>query len=118
MTSKRSGQTPRLVELIKGEPLVVSGQRLVPLVRVTSRVRREADLSGDAVGGQGLGFVHMRPVAILDEGNDEQRHEVHDPTARALGRLLFIALLMPWLATLAVILVRRMQTGCPRGTNA
>jgi hypothetical protein len=102
---------PWQTELVEGDPLPVEGRELVPLVRVTTRVRRRASLHSDGVGGQGSGLVHMRPVAILDRGEDgrvHERHQIRSRTARAIGGLALTALLVPCLAMVLVYLGRRL----------
>lgn len=109
----RAQKGPWLTELVEGDPLQVAGRELVPLVRLTSRVRRRASLYSDGVDGQGYGFVHMRPVAILDKGESEQinqeHHQIRDETARAIGWLALVALVIPWLAALLDYLSRRLD---------
>ena len=103
-------QKPTMTEIVEGKPICVGARELVPLVRVTGRVRRQAFLGSDGVGAQGWGFVRMRPVAILErvEG-DERRIPIEDKTAQSLGGLLLAALVIPLLLALAVRLVRRLH---------
>jgi ABC-type nickel/cobalt efflux system permease component RcnA len=53
----------------------------------------------------------MRPVAIVDRGEDgqhaQERHKIHNQTARAIGWLGLAALLIPCVATLLVYVFRR-----------
>jgi len=101
--------------LIEARPIRVEGRELVPLVRVTSRVQRKASLCGDRVSGQGYGFVDMRPVTILDKGENGQRvagrHPFRNETARLMGWLALIAFFTPFLATLLAHLSRRLDHG-------
>ena len=109
-------QKPTMGEIIEGQPIRVGARELVPLVRVTGRVRRQAFVGSDRVGAQGWGFVRMRPVAILerdealalsDAEGCERRIPIEDKTAQSLGRLLLAALVIPLLLALAVRLVRK-----------
>jgi len=98
---KRCG--PVTTEVIEGKPIRVGERELVPLVRVTSGVRRRAFVGDEGVDAQGWGFVHMRPVAIKErDGAGERRIPIQDKTAQALGGLLLAAFIIPLLLALAV----------------
>ncbi|MBL7064460.1 MAG: hypothetical protein ISS49_09700 [Anaerolineae bacterium] len=117
-------QKPTMGGVVEGKPIRVGTRELVPLVRVTGRVRRQAFVGSDRVGAQGWGFVRMRPVAILERDEAlalseacpepgrrvegcERRIPIEDKTAQALGGLLLAALVIPLLLALAVRLVRK-----------
>ncbi len=102
--------TPLVTETVEGNPVRVGERELVPLVRVTTYARRHAFIGSDRLAGRGGGFVHLKPIAILErDAASERRIPIHDKTARALGVLLLAALLIPlWLA-LAVHLARRLR---------
>ena len=102
---REAREAPALTEVVEGDPLPVYGRELVPLVRVTSRAKRRASLYKDGLTGQGYGFVHMRPIAVLDR---DERHPIHNQTARTIGWLILVAMLMPWLTALLVSLSRRL----------
>ncbi len=110
----RPQKGPWLTEIVEGDPFQVAGREVVPLVRVTGRVQRRASLHTGGIGGQGYGLVHMRPVAILDNGEDghsaQERHQIHNETARAIGGLVLAALLIPWLTKLLIYLWRRLDS--------
>ena len=96
-------------EVVEADSLQVHGRELIPLVRVTNRARRRASLHKDGLTGSGYGFVHMRPIAILDKERDGKRHPIHNQTARMIGGLILFAFLIPWLSGLLVLLCRRSQ---------
>jgi len=99
---------PQMTETIEGEPIRIGERELVPLVRVTSRVRRRAFVGSDGVGAQGWGFVRMRPIAILErDGAGERRIPIEDKTAQVVGGLLLAAFIIPLLLALAVRLTRK-----------
>ena len=107
---KRATETqhPLTTHIVAGEPIQVGERELVPLVRVTTYARRQARLGADDVAGQGRGFVHMRPVAILERSDRGQRQiPIRDKTAQALSGLLLAAVIIPLLLMLAARLVRR-----------
>jgi uncharacterized spore protein YtfJ len=99
---------PLVTALVEGDPIQLDGHELVPVVRVTSRVKRRAVLRDEGVGGWGYGAVHMRPVAVLERGENSQlRHSIHNESARTIRWLILVAVLIPWLAALLVTLSRR-----------
>lgn len=98
---------PWMAEVVEGEPIRVGGRQLVPLVRVRGRVHRRALVGSDRLGGRGWGFVHMKPVAIVERDDvGERRVPIQDRTIQALGRLLLVALVIPFVAVLIVRLAR------------
>jgi hypothetical protein len=110
---------PWLTELVEGDALVVEGRELVPLVRVTSWVRRRASLGDEGIEGQGYGFVHMKPVAILEERDDgELRHQIRNGTASVLGWLAVAALVIPGMAILLIYLWRKLDDERSQGSSA
>ena len=97
-----------MTEVVEGKPIRLGERELVPVVRVTSRVRRRAFVGSDRVSAQGWGFVRMRPVAILERDEaGERRIPIEDKTAQALGGLLLAAFIIPLLLALAVRLTRK-----------
>jgi hypothetical protein len=110
MSDERVRHGPFTVEIVEGDPVQVEGRELVPVVRVTSRMRRRAFMGGDGVGGGGWGFVHMRPVAIVDRsGAGEQRLQVRNEAAGSIVWLTLIFLAVPLMAFLLVYLLRRSE---------
>ncbi len=102
-------QGPLMTEMIKGAPICVGGRELTPLVRVTSRVRRQALVGSDRLTGQGWGFVRIQPVALLERSEaGERRIPIQDETAQTLDRLFLAALIIPLLATI-VLLARKIS---------
>jgi len=114
----RARKGPWLTDVVEGDPLQVAGRELVPFVRVTSWVGRRASLRSGGVSGQGYGFVHVQPVAIVDSGKEDERHQIRDETARALGRLGLVALLVPLLTMLLIYVSRRLDGDVSRGSFA
>jgi uncharacterized spore protein YtfJ len=99
---------PMASEVVEGEPIRVGERELVPVVRVTTRVRRHAFVGTGRLAGQGWGLVRLQPVAILERGEaDERRIPIHDRTAQALSGLLLAAFIIPLLLAVAVRLARR-----------
>jgi len=97
-----------MTEVVEGKPIRLGERELVPVVRVTSHVRRRAFVGSDRVSAQGWGFVRMRPVAILERDEaGERRIPIEDKTAQALGGLLLAAFIIPLLLALAVRLARK-----------
>lgn len=96
------------VKTIEGRPIHVGERELVPVVRVETDVRRRTFVGASGLAGEGAGFVHMRPVAILERDEEgERRIPIHDRTAELLGGLLLTALVIPALMLLAERIARR-----------
>jgi hypothetical protein len=97
-----------MIETVEGRPICVEGRELVPVVRVEADVRRRAFVGARGLAGEGAGFVHMRPVAILERsGAGERRIPIFDRTAQLLGGLLLAALVIPALMLLAELIARK-----------
>jgi hypothetical protein len=108
MNHKIVKHRPWMTEIVKGDPIQVEGRELVPLVRVTGRIRRRALLGSEGVSGGGWGFVYMRPVAILDRsGAGEHRLGIRSGTGRSFVWLSVAFLTVPLVAVLLVSLSRR-----------
>lgn len=100
-----------ITEIAQGEPIQVGEHAFTPLVRVTNTVRRRAYVGSNAVAGDGWGFVHMRPVAVLLQGEgDEQCLRIRDETARSIRRHLLAAILVWCFGAILVHLARRSRS--------
>ena len=98
-----------MTEIVEGKAIRVGERELTPLVRVTSRVQRQALVGSDQLAGQGWGFMRMRPVAILERSEaGERRIPIQDKTAQTLNGLLLAALIIPLLAAV-VCLARKVS---------
>lgn len=94
---------PLMTETIEGEPIHAGERELVPVVSVTTGVRRRAFIGSDRLAGQGWGFVHLQPVAIVERSEaGERRIPIQDKTAQALGGFLLAAFIVPLLLAVAV----------------
>ncbi len=110
MADQRSarGQHPLVTHVVEGKPIRAGGRELVPQVRVTAYARRRALVGADRLGGQGGGFVHMRPIAILERGpSGERRIPIQDRTDQFLNGMLLAAAIIPMLLAGAVLLARK-----------
>lgn len=108
MNHKIVKHRPWMTEIVKGDPIQVEGRELVPLVRVTGRIRRRAFLGSEGVSGGGWGFVCMRPIAILDRcGAGEHLLGIRSGTGRSFVWLSLAFLTVPLVAVLLVSLSRR-----------
>ena len=104
----RERQRPLTSEFVEGKPIHVGERELVPVVRVTTYARRRAFVGSDRLAGQGWGFVHLRPVAILERSKGKERRiPIEDKTAQTLSGLLLAAFIIPLLLAVAVRLVRK-----------
>jgi uncharacterized spore protein YtfJ len=96
------------IRTIEGRPVQVGDRELVPVVRVETDLRRRAFVGASGLAGEGAGFVHMRPVAILERSEKgERRIPIHDRTAQLLGGLLLAALVISALMLLAERIARK-----------
>lgn len=96
-----------MTEVVEGAPIEVQGRELVPLVRVTSRGHRRAHVGNERLDGMGWGFVHMRPIALLERDDaDERRIPIQNETDRALTGLLVAAIIIPVVAIVSMLLAR------------
>ncbi len=94
-------------EVVQGRPLDVEGRHLVPVARRTSGIRRRATIS-TGVTGRGGGFVHLRPIGVVEQQGEEQSFiPIPDQTAQALWGMLAAAVIVPLLLILAARLARR-----------
>lgn len=110
MNGRRRAEWPLMTETVEGDPIHVEGREFVPLVRMTSQVRRTAVLSNGGVEAHGWGFVQLRPVALLDRSDDGGwRLAIHDQTARWIRGLLLVALVVPCVAITLMYLSRRLS---------
>ncbi len=102
------GRGPLMTEVVEGEPIRVGERELVPMVRVTTSVRRRALVGTDRLAGQGWGFVRMQPVAIVERSKGGKRRiPIQDRTAQALSGLLLAAFIIPLLLAAAIRLARK-----------
>jgi hypothetical protein len=96
-------------EIVEGRPVRFGQRELVPVVRVESVVQRQALVSNRGLMGGGLGFVHLKPIAILDrrDGERERRIRIPDRTAQLIVGSLLVGLVIPLLMLIAVRMARR-----------
>jgi hypothetical protein len=108
MNDKRVRLRPRVTGIIMGDAIQVGGRELVPLVRVTSRVRRRAFVGSQGVSGGGWGFVYMRPVAIVDRSAaGEHRLSIRTGIGHPFVWLSITFFVVPMVAVLLIVLSRR-----------
>jgi hypothetical protein len=97
-----------MIEVVEGKPIYVGERELVPVMQVETDVRRRAFVGAGGIAGGGSGFVHVRPVAVLERsGTGERRIPIHDRTVQLLGGLLLAALVIPALMLLAERMARK-----------
>jgi hypothetical protein len=96
-------------EIVEGKPVRFGHRELVPVVQVESVVERRVFVGDSGLAGGGVGFVHLKPIAILErlEGGRERRIPIRDGTAQLMGWLLLVSLAIPLLMLVAVRAARR-----------
>jgi uncharacterized spore protein YtfJ len=78
---------------VRGEPYYANGRTLIPVVRIVSFGKAKATIGNGRSGGQAVGFVWMKPLAVLEAGPEgEQRVPITDATASAVYGMLGLAL--------------------------
>lgn len=77
MTGEESYTKPRRfrIETVRGEPYQVNGRKLTPVARVLSYGLARGTIGTDQVGGWGMGFASINPVAIVEE-RDGAEHSI------------------------------------------
>ncbi|HEC33740.1 MAG TPA: hypothetical protein ENI37_03365 [Chloroflexi bacterium] len=95
-------------EVARGRPLKVGDRTLVPVVRRTTGVWRQATIGTHHLASRGGGFVCLQPVGLIEQqGEGERFIPIPDKTRQALWGFLATALVVPLLLTLAARLTRR-----------
>jgi hypothetical protein len=78
------------------------------VVRVSAYVRRRVLVGGERLAGHGQGFVHLQPVAVVEQDGDGERLiPIHDRTAQILSGLLLAAIVIPLVAAVVVGAARK-----------
>jgi hypothetical protein len=95
-------------EIVRGRPVRFGRSELVPVVWIESVVERRALVGDGRLSGGGLGFVHLKPIAILErrDGGSERCIPIRDRTTQLIGGLLLVALIVPLLMLVAVRVAR------------
>ncbi len=99
---------------VRGEPYYADGRTLIPVVRIVSFGKAEAIIGNGRSGGRAVGFVWMRPLAVLEEGPEgEHRIPITDATASAVYSLLGLALAITLVSGAVRWLGRRLRRSMP-----
>lgn len=74
---------------VRGEPYHVAGRKLIPVARILSFGKARATIRAHQVGGWGMGFVQITPLAVVEETEEGERYiSVTDETSAALRGML------------------------------
>jgi len=107
-------QGPLKLRTVQGEPYYVGGRKLIPVVRIVSFGRAKAMVGTQRSGGRGVGFVSLRPLAVLVEDPEgERRIPITDATASAVYRLLGLALALTLFLAVVRWLGRQLRRTVP-----
>jgi hypothetical protein len=102
---------PIRYEILRGDRISAGNGRQVAVVRALSFTRRRAMVGQERVGAQGLVWVRLRPLALMDERHGIRRIMlIPDPTRWALALILLYSI-STWFATRAVKRVITGETG-------
>lgn len=107
-TERCAGHRSFRVETVRGEPYHVGGRKLIPVARVISFGKASATIGTDRIGGWGVGFARVTPLAIIDETDEgEHRIPLANTTAQALQSMFAGAVAVTLFFTAIRWLVRR-----------
>lgn len=99
----RARRWPLTTEIVAGKPIRVQECELIPLVRVTTRVRRRAFVGDGRVSGGGWGFVGIRPESVVwRSASGEERLRFDDQTTLRIWCLIVVAILVPCAAAILI----------------
>jgi hypothetical protein len=102
----------RGTNIIRGSPIRAGERWLVPVVRMSAYVRRRVLVGSERLAGHGRGFVHLQPVAVLEQDEEGERLiPIHDRTTQMLRGLLLGAIVVPLVAAVVVRAVRKRHSG-------
>lgn len=90
MSCDKSARQRRLrIETVRGQPYSVGGRTLTPVARVVSFRRARGTIGRERIGGWGVAYARITPLAVVEESaGGERRVAIRDATTGALARLL------------------------------
>jgi uncharacterized spore protein YtfJ len=104
------------IQTVRGEPYTVGGRELIPVARVISFGKAQATIGTRQVGGQGGGFVWVKPLAVLEvTPAGERRIDLQDGSMPAVGGMFAAAVVIALFFTAIRWLVRRKRENSPAG---
>lgn len=99
---------PFVARTVRGTPRRAHGRTLIPVARVISRVEHQGTVGTGGISGQGGGLAMVRPLALLEVRDGEERTwPIRDLTSLVLRQMVLAATLVA-VASLALILVNRL----------
>lgn len=91
------------VETVWGHPIEAGGRRFIPIARLVSGGDHRATVREKRVEGWGWGFVHIKPLAVIEEWNGHARTlPIPDETGM---RVRNMAILSTVLAAVSILLI-------------
>jgi len=98
---------PAGMTVVAGDPVQIRDRELVPLVGVSSYLRRRAFVGMAREGACSRGVHHLRPVGVVvRRAGRERTIPIHDLTSRILALLTIAGLLIPVALAVAGTLAR------------
>ncbi len=89
MSCDKSARQRRLrIETVRGQPYSVGGRTLTPVARVVSFRRARGTIGRERIGGWGVAYARITPLAVEESAGGERRVAIRDATTGALARLL------------------------------
>jgi hypothetical protein len=93
--TRRLQRGPFRLHVVRGEPYYIDGRTLIPEARFLSFGKARATIRGHSIGGWGMGFVRVSPLAMIEETAEGiRRIAITDASSATLGRLLGVAVVM------------------------
>ena len=69
--TRRLQRGPFRLHVVRGEPYYIDGRTLIPEARFLSFGKARATIRGHSIGGWGMGFVRVSPLAMIEETVEE-----------------------------------------------
>ena len=87
---------PARMTVVAGSPIQVGDREIVPLVGVSSTLRRGAFVGQASEGACSRGVRHLRPIGVVERRSGRERViPVRDLTSQILAGLTLAGLLVP-----------------------
>jgi hypothetical protein len=98
--------------MVQGESYDIGERKLTPVAQIISFGKAKGTIGAKRIGGWGLGFTWIKPVALIEEtAGEEHRIPIHHSTSDAVWRLVGVALAITLFFTTIRWLTRRLRTG-------
>ncbi len=98
---------PLQIETAHGAPVEIYGRTLTPVARIISGGQHEGTVREAGFAGHGWAFVHVKPLALIEERAGEVRRiPIPDATGKTLRNMALLSVVVA-VASMVFILVGR-----------